>query len=631
MPHVQIDDVVYGSTPIECRYSGMHPRLHFTAADLDVLRARLDQEPWRTFLAEIRECAENNVSQQAFLYALTGEQAWLDLAVASVTAFLDAPNTSFNSMYYMALCYDWLYHDLDPALKARLQEYLNTTGREEYESMALHARYESGVYGWNISAEIFNNLAAAGFALYGDVPNVAPWIRYVADRARAMTQALGTDGVSPEGISYGGFYTESYVKTLDLVQRLMGVDLFTDNAYLQNLPWFYAFSALPRTRMIHNNSALCLGDGATGQWYGPASFLHKVAACYGDSLAQWTADVYRAAQASAKGGSLYSLLWYDATVPAVPHTPMPLARHFMDKDIVFMRSDWQGDETIVVFKCGPHAGHHALRHYPQCIGGGHMAADAGTILVYAHGERIISDGGYAQKYTEFRNTVLVNGIGQTGACDGTNDWFECSDLRREKRGPSLLRADLSAEMDYLIGDVAPAYGPEARLVRYLRHLVYLRPETVILIDELTAESPATFELWFHADARPDMPAERPFQHVADGVWHSTDPQGHCRITRLHPSDASVEAGTQRIIGVGAHADFDIDTLRIRNAAPTNTALFITVFDVFAGGDTRALPELITHDGALSCRVSVGSRVWSGRLVPGQQDPAQPIIRDIAWE
>jgi hypothetical protein len=230
--------------------------------------------------------------------------------------------------------------------------------------------------------------------------------------------------------------------------------------------------------MVHNDSILCFGDGAYGHWYGPATYLHKIAAYYRDPLAQGTAALYRSAQASTRLSSLYSLLWYADDVPATPANELPLARHFTDKDIVFMRSDWQGDETIVGFKCGPHAGHHALQHYPQCIGGGHMAPDAGTVLLYAYGERMISDGGYAQKYTAFRNTVLVNGKGQTGETDGTTDWFECSDLRREKRGPFILRADLSAELDYLIGNVAPAYGPEAGLTRYLRHLVYLRNRDV---------------------------------------------------------------------------------------------------------------------------------------------------------
>jgi len=625
MTNAKIDDVIYGTTPIECRYAGIHPRIHFCEADLAALRPKLKREPWKTFLAETRECAGTSSPYMAFMFALTRERKWLQKASKAIKAYLDKPDTAFCRIYDMSLCYDWLFHDLQPALRKRLQHYLNTKARSEYEEFAKHEVYHSGVYGWNIASEVFGNIAAAGFALYGDVPKVAPWLRFIAEHARVITQALGPDGVSPEGICYGGFFTDTYVKMLDSVQRLMGVDLFAGNAYLQNLPWFYAFSSLPPKRMVHNNSILCFGDGALGHWVGPATYLHKIAAYYRDPLAQWVAARYRAAGASTKQSSLFSMLWHDPAVPARPATKLPLARHFTDKDMVFMRSDWKGDETIVAFKCGPHAGHHALRNYPQCVGGGHMAADAGTLLVYAHGERMISDGGYAKKYTSYRNTVLVNGKGQTGECDGELDWFECSDLRREKRGPRLLRADFSASMDYLIGDATLAYGPEAGLKQYLRHLLYLRPGTVVIVDELTAGKPSTFELFFHAYAQPGGKPEHPFRAVAPNAWDSASPNGHCRITRLYPTDAVVTAGTQKITCVAGHGEFDIDVLRLRNATPAKSALFVTVTDVFAGREYQSLPELVKKGNAFLLKVKTGSVLRTLRLMPGQKGRIAQVV------
>ena len=620
------DDVIYGSTPIERRFAQVHPRLHFFAADLEALRGKLEREPWKTFLAETRECAATSVSHQAFLYALTRERPWLDQAIQAITAFLDKPSHAFCMLYNMALCYDWLYHDLEPALRQRLLDYLNSEGRQEYEAMAKHERYASGVYGWNIASDEFANFAAAGFAIYGDVPKVAPWLRYVTERARAVTQALGPDGVSPEGICYGGFFTDTYVKTLDLVHRLMGVDLFTDNAYLQQMAWLFAFSALPRQRLVHNNSLLCLGDGATGHWVGPASYLHKAAACYRDPLPQWTTALYRAVGASTKASSLYSLLWYDPAVPDTLPQPLPLAHHFTDKDVVMMRSDWKGDETVLVFKCGPHAGHHALRHYRQCIGGGHMAADAGTILLYSRGERMLSDGGYARKYTSFRNTVLVNGVGQTGECDGSGDWFECSELRAEKRGPAILHTAFSEAMDYVIANVAPAYGPAAGLERFLRHMIYVRPDTVVLIDELATRSDATFELWFHGHTAPHAKPEHPFVAVAPQVWESPSANGRCRIAALQPTPVDAETGLQRIQGVGAHVDREADVLRLRNAAPARSALFVTVIDALGTAESRGLPVLEKRDGgAWALRLQLPGAAWSCRLTPGQAQPATPIV------
>lgn len=619
-----IDDVIYGSTPIENQYANAHPRLHFGAADLEQLRPKLNREPWKTWLAEVRECAENSLLHQAFLFALTREPVWLNRATQTITAILDKPTSAFCIEYYLACAYDWLYADLPPALRDRLQTFLDTHLRPKYEAFAKHELYQAGTVGWNISSEVLSNIAAAGFALYGEVPNVAPWIRFITEKARVVTQALGPDGVSAEGICYGGFFTDTYVKTIDLVNRLMGVDLFENNEYLQNLPWLYLFDTLPRKRMTHNNSVLCLGDGATGHWYGPASYLHKIAARYRNSMAQAIVKNHRAVGASTKLSSLYSLLWYDPAVSDRMPANLPLARHFTDKDIVAMRSDWKGDESVLLFKCGPHGGHKALHQYPQCIAGGHMAADAGTILLYAHGERLISDGGYAKKYTAYRNTVLVNGIGQTGECDGTGDWFECSDLRREKRGPALLRVDLGKTVDYLIGNVAPAYKPEARLTRFLRHVIYLRPDTCILIDELAAAQPSTFELWFHADTQPHGKPEHPFQPVGPQAWETRAPNGRCRITSLVPTGVEAEPGLQLIQGVGAHVDRETDVLRLRNPQPLASAVFVTILDAFAPNQKRPLPEISRQGKTYTLKAVSGGKRWIIRLQPGQKNPAAPM-------
>lgn len=625
------DDVIYGGTPLETHYANVHPRLHFLEADLAALRPLLTREPWQTWLEDVRECADKTLLYQAFLFALTREPVWLKRSLKTIHVFLANFPTSFCSEYHFACAYDWLYHDLSPALRKRMQITLDTRLRPQYEQFAKHERYEAGTMGWNISSEIFGNIAAAGFALYGEVPNVAPWVRYVTEKARMYTQVLGADGVSSEGMSYGGFFNDTYIKTLDLVNRLMGVDLFEDNTYLQKVPWIYLFSALPRKHMAHNNATLCLGDGATGHWFGPASYLHKIAARYRDPMAQAIAKEHLAAGASAKSAALYSLLWYDPTVSDRRPSNLPLAHHFPDKDIVAMRSDWKGDESILFFKCGPHGGHKALQHYPQCIAGGHMAPDAGTILFYAHGERLISDGGYAKKYTAYRNTVLVNGIGQTGECDGTGDWFECTDLRREKRGPSLLRVDLGKTADYVIGDAAPAYKPEAGLTRFLRHLIYLRPDTVVIVDELATAKPATFELWFHAntpDTKPAALPEHPFLPVAARVWESTAPGGRCRIASLAPAGVMGDPGLQTIEGVGDHIDREIDVLRLRNAKPQSSALFITVLDAFGPKQQRPLPELTREGRAFVLNLFVADKQHTLRLRPGRKNPAESIIEEL---
>lgn len=55
-------------------------------------------------------------------------------------------------------------------------------------------------------------------------------------------------------------------------------------------------------------------------------------------------------------------MWYDPSVPRDSPTNLPTTKHFEDMGIVVARSDWSGNESMVVFKCGPPLGHYFDAH-----------------------------------------------------------------------------------------------------------------------------------------------------------------------------------------------------------------------------------------------------------------------------
>lgn len=52
-----------------------------------------------------------------------------------------------------------------------------------------------------------------------------------------------------------------------------------------------------------------------------------------------------------------NLLWWDSIVESHPPGDLPTLHHFADMGIVSARSAWKGDESLVVFKCGPPIGY----------------------------------------------------------------------------------------------------------------------------------------------------------------------------------------------------------------------------------------------------------------------------------
>lgn len=626
-------DVINGQQPLEAHLLGVHPRLHFTPAKIEELKGKIPQEPWKGFYDRVRAEANRGVMPNpALVYLLTGEEQYLEISRKRIDALIAAKwpedirtesGVWGQRLYILALSYDWLYHALDPATRARLLACLETQGRKHFEALAKYEIYPSGTYGWNIASDYFLNVVAAAGAIYGDTPDIAPWLRFSLDRARLITGALGGDGASPEGICYGGFFNDTYIRTLDLIAGLQGWDYFRGNDYLRNVPLFYLYSMLPRASLSSRSVHLCFGDGVRYNWYGPSHFLRKLASVYRDPYAVWVAETQEKAGANADVAPYLNLAWYDPGVPAGDPRTLPTFHHFEDKGLVIMRSGWDGNESVFGFKCGPHAGFHALNNYQQSIGGGHMAPDAGSFLLFAHGDWLITDGAYAWKETKYRNTALVNGIGQTG--EG-GMWFECTPLRREKRGPAILRAETTKGHDYVIANVAPAYEPQAGLTKYLRHVLYLKPDCWVIIDELAAKQPAAFELLFHANEG-QFSADRPF--IPDGVnaWNTGGKRGKLRLTAFSPQGVRGSAETQQIRGIGAHRDRPISLLRLSNPAPQAAAVFVTVLEAYpAAGKASLTPTLTVEKNRLLLTLKGKSRTTRVTITPGQTDPAKPVFR-----
>ena len=417
-----------------------------------------------------------------------------------------------------------------------------------------------------------------------------------------------------------------------LVRDLLGWDFLADNAYLQNARNFYVYSMLPLSRLgLPQGEAasrwvhLPFADSVRYNWYGPDTFLRLAASIYRDPVAQWAAKVQDDRGTAARISTFLNFAWFDPEIAAEPPDGLPTTHHFADKDAVIMRSGWDGDESMAIFKCGPHAGHHALENYPQCIGGGHMHPDAGAIMVYAHGDYLLCDSGYTRKFTAYRNTIVVNDIGQTGEPDGDGDWFECTELRREQRAPRLLRVDIGEDMDYLIGDVAPAYELEAGLQQFLRHVLYLKPDCWVVVDELVCKEPSTFDLYFHSHGA-EHDADHPFVPGPGSTWTTGGDNGKLQVTPLAPDNVQGFAELQAIKGIGAHQNREITILRLRNGTPAVAAVFLTVLQAYPAGGRPGYSASL--ENGPSGRVIVlagadGTRCL--RLVPGQEDPAAVVL------
>jgi len=631
--HTDDPEIITGGTPLECELHGVRPRVLLSLERLAQIRERLDEPAHALMLRRLREAADRYcpcsrrdgdeglmdrgdgcaIPHLALAFLLTHEEKYLDSALHYLRTAPGCKRWRTDSLLYghvsagVALGYDWLHAYLDDGTRALVRDTLLERADAFAFEVGTHQGWGAGIYACNHYPVGMFGLLAAGAALYDDIDRAAPFLRLCQEKFRLMVEALGPDGASQEGIGYGQYYAEFLLKGLVVLRDLLGLDLLKGSEWLRNLPMFYLYSHLPHDHWQRGDAILIFGDGYRTNWYGPGDQLRLLAREFRDPVAQGFADQTQAAGVEAGVGSYLNLLWHDPTVKPLPPEDLPRLRHFDDMDLVFMRSGWDGDAALAGFKCGPHCGHYALEKYSHDVGGGHMCPDAGSLQIFAHGNRLIVDDRYSAKFTDQQNTVIINGNGQTG--EG-QDWFESVRVRKEKRGASILRVETHGSWDNVIGNVAPAYDPELGVRRFLRHVLYIRPDCWVLVDELATEGVSTFDLYFHAD--------QPFMPAGDSRFLSKADKGALAITCLSPVGATTRCFTQTTRENSGHPAVDLQALVIANPEPVPATVFVTVLQAFpTDGEEPGRPQF--QDGVL--RLPDGS---SWQIQSGQADPAARV-------
>ncbi len=145
--------------------------------------------------------------------------------------------------------------------------------------------------------------------------------------------------------------------------------------------------------------------------------------------------------------------------------------------------------------------------------------------------------------------MLVDGEGQTKHSAGSPG--------------RITHSRLTPELDYVVGDATSAYA--GRLLRYRRHVAFVKPDLIVLYDDLSAPQPATFQFLLHALAPftlDEKSARLGVQQSKAGVtvrylspallafrqWDGYDP----KPTKEFPNQWHIEASTRekrRDIGV----------------------------------------------------------------------------------
>ncbi len=443
----------------------------------------------------------------AMAYLLAGDKRYLDAAQQWALASCSYPTWGYGSfdgmdlatghqLLGLAIVYDWCYQDLDEASRQRIRETLVTRASAMFQAAATSNTYWHRSYLQNHLWVNICGVGAAGFALFDEVPQARQWIGLALDKFRRTMDVLGPDGASHEGVGYWEYGAEYMLKFMYLADELLGVDLY-DRPWWRNAARYCQYLSLPVNAWTRSNCIVDLADCPRGHWYGPDHILRHLAARYRDSHAQWLAEQVDKADVDAPGARWLNLIWYDPAVQAAAPQDLPTLRHFDDMGIVSARTGWEGRESLVVFKCGPFIGRKALDEFSYDPGGGHVHPDVGHFVIFGNGQWLLRDDGYQDKWTDQHNTLLIDGVGQLG--EGRT-WLNGTECLMAKSRPRVTHASSDARLDHIAGDVTAAYPLRAGLERFVRHLLFVKPDVLIVVDDIAVNRAADLELRLHTES-----------------------------------------------------------------------------------------------------------------------------------
>src|SRR5687767_7487880 len=427
----------------------------------------------------------------------------------------------------LALCgiiYDLCHESWPESDRAKFHDYFNKTvdANVRSETHVFHNAWFS-YKNWGIGI--------GALAAYHENPR-APEILGTLDhdyrtRAAPALELAGAGGGWAEGY-YVHYWSYEWLFFCEVARRCGGVDYYDDApAFYKNRALASAFETYPGLSEYNSRRAVPMGDGG-GRTFGGdrdkqlAARRILVSRYRNDPLHEAIHTFNEQTPRVATGNNAYKdFLWRDITIKKGELKLLPLSHFSPGPGHIYARSSWDADATYFFFKAGDRftAHQHLDNGHFLIYRGAELAGDGGHYESYgsshdvnfhartiAHSTMLILDP--AEKWPALRGgEVTGNDGGQhhnwphhNGAATDPQEWER---NRRLYDIADNLAFEDRRDYLYTAVDLTRAYSSN-KLSRFIRQVVYIRPGTFVIFDQVTATQPQFKKTWLLQAMKPPV-------------------------------------------------------------------------------------------------------------------------------
>ncbi len=434
----------------------------------------------------------------AFVYLITREPKYAEAArkwVLHLAAWDPDGPTNFKlnceagkpMLYRLPRAYDWAWNAFNEADREKVRAVMKRRAQDAWDSGEVgrgvgHLNRPFNSHG----NRIWHKLAECAIAFLGEIPEAETWLDYAVNKFYAAYPVWSDDdGGWHEGVSYWGGYMSKAVTWLQVADSALQIDGFKK-------PFFSQVCDYPLYVAPPSSPNMGFGDlsyrpppqswGGFIEYFLRAGRNHSGSASDRAGYWRWWTQQWKM---SSEAGVLGFL--YDAKLPPLPPakapTDLPPSKIFHGIGVASLHTTLldSNDDVHLLFKSSPF-GAQSHGHNPQ-----------NSFQLNAYGEALLTTCVYRDLHgskfhyqwahsTKAHNAVLVNDEGQIPhSATSTGE---------------IVNSRLTPAWDFVEGDAVAAYG--GRLTRDRRKIVFVKPDLIVICDDLAAPEPASFQFMLHA-------------------------------------------------------------------------------------------------------------------------------------